>query len=81
MEFPIHERFTTVQQLFVHLENGQRVYFTEDTARDQASGDPPKTTLAEFFVRCQVGNFAKTLLYVDVPEYYTWNSKSWQRRK
>ena len=44
-------RFPTVQQLAVHLENGQRVYFTEDTARDQASGDPPKTTLTEFFTR------------------------------
>ena len=81
LEFPIHERFPTVQQLSVHLENGQRVYFTEDTARDQASGDPPKTTLTEFFALCQVDNFAKTLLYVDVPEYYTWNNKSWQRRK
>ena len=80
LEFPIHERFPTVQQLAVHLENGQRVYFTEDTARGQASGDPPKTTLTEFFTLCQVDNFAKTLLYVDVPEYYTWN-KSWHRRK
>ena len=26
-------------------------------------------------------SFAKTLLYVDIPEYYTWNNKSWHRRK
>ena len=81
LEFPIHERFPPVQQLAVHLENGQRVYFTEDTARDQASGDPPKTTLTEFFALCQADNFAKTLLYVDVLEYYTWNKTSWQRSK
>ena len=81
LEFPIHERFPAVQQLAVHLENGQRIYFTEDTARDQASSDPPKTTLTEFFSLCQVDNFARTLLYVDIPEYYTWNNKSWQRRK
>ena len=81
LEFPIHERDPPVQQLAVHLENGQRVYFTEDTARDQASRDPPKTTLTEFFALCQVDNFAKTLLYVDVPRYYTWNKKSWNRRK
>ena len=49
LEFPIHERDPPVQQLAVHLENGQCVYFTEDTARDQASRDPPKTTLTEFF--------------------------------
>ena len=81
LEFPIHKRDPPVQQLAVHLENGQRVYFTEDTARDQASGDPPKTTLTEFFTLCQVDNFAKTLLYVDVPKYYTWHNKSWSRRK
>ena len=50
LEFPIHERDPPVQQLAVHLENGQRVYFTEDNALDRASGDPPKTTLTEFFV-------------------------------
>jgi len=33
LEFPIHERFPPVEQLAVHLENGQRLYFTEDTAR------------------------------------------------
>ena len=81
LEFPIHERDPPVQQLAVHLENGQRVYFTEDTARDQASRDPPKTTLTEFFNLCQVDDFARTLYYVDVPRYYTWNKKSWSRRK
>ena len=81
LEFPIHERDPPVQQLAVHLENNQHVYFTEDTAQDQASGDPPKTTLTEFFTLCQVDNFAKTLLYVDVPKYYTWHNKSWSRRK
>ena len=48
LEFPIHERDSSVQQLAVHLENGQRVYYTEDTARDQVSRNPPKTTLTEF---------------------------------
>ena len=71
-------KFPTVQQLAMRQENDQRVYFTEDTARDQASGNPPKT---EFFALCQVDNFSETLLYADVPEYYTWNNKSWQRTK
>ena len=57
------------------------ISLSEDTARDQALEDPPKTTLTEFFALCQVDDFARTLLYVDVPEYYTWNNKSWQRRK
>ena len=82
LEFPIHGRDPPVQQLAVHLENNQRVYFTEDTAMDRASGDPPKTTLTEFFALCQVDDFAKTLLYVDVPKYDdTWSNKSWSCRK
>ena len=72
LEFPIHERFPAVQQLAVHLENGKKIYFTEDTAL----GDPPKTTLTEFFALCQVDNFARTMLYADIPEHYTWNKKS-----
>ena len=56
----IHKRDPPVQQLAVHLENGQHVYFTEDTASDQASRDPPITTLTEFFALCRVDNFAKT---------------------
>ena len=48
---------------------------------DRASGDPPKTTLTEFFVLCQRDDFAKTLLYMDVSRYYTWRNNSWNRRK
>ncbi|XP_050552549.1 uncharacterized protein LOC118277408 [Spodoptera frugiperda] len=46
--FPIHERDPAVVQLAVHLENGQRVFFTNETAIDRAV-NPPKTTLTEFF--------------------------------
>lgn len=34
--FPIHERDPAVIHLTVHLENDQRVYFTNDTALDHA---------------------------------------------
>lgn len=34
---------------------------------------PPKTTLTAFFLLCQNNTFAKTLFYVDIPRYYTWN--------
>ena len=59
LEFPIHERDPPVQQLAVHLENGQHVYFTEDTAMDRAAGDPPNTTLTEFFVLCRWMTFPR----------------------
>ncbi|XP_044595144.1 uncharacterized protein LOC123272415 [Cotesia glomerata] len=73
--FPIHERDPAVVQLAVHLENGQRVYFTNETVIDRAI-NPPKTTLTEFFELCNraddFGAFARTLLYSQVPRYFTW---------
>ena len=35
----------------------------------------------KFFALCQLVDFAKTLLYVDVSKYDTWRNKSWSRRK
>ncbi|AEE09607.1 putative DNA helicase [Cotesia vestalis bracovirus] len=80
--FPIHERHPTVTHLAVHLENGQRVYFTASNATQRAE-TPPATTLTSFFAICQSDQFARTLLYSEMPRYYTWNasSKNFQRRK
>jgi Helitron helicase-like domain at N-terminus len=80
---PIHERYPTVVHLSVHLENGQRVYFNVDNFHPENLLEPPRTTLTAFFVLCQNDDFAKTLLYCDVPKYYTWQTsgKTWQRRK
>lgn len=80
--FAIHERHPTVTHLSVHLENGQRVYFTPANAAQRAE-QPPATTLTSFFTICQSDPFARTLLYSEMPRFYTWNpsSKSFQRRK
>ena len=82
-EFPLHQRHPCVVQLAVHLENGQRVYFNEQNAVERATNEPPSTTLTQFFKLCDKDNFAKSLLYPDLPRFYTWNtsSKTWNRRK
>ena len=82
LSFPIHERSPAVVHLAVHLENGQRVYFTAANVQ-QIALNPPATTLTAFFTLCQNDPFAKTLLYSEVPTYYTWNTsrKSFERRK
>ncbi|GFS64754.1 ATP-dependent DNA helicase [Trichonephila clavipes] len=82
LSFPIHERHPTVIHLAVHLENGQRVYFTADNVRARALV-PPATTLTAFYSLCQDDLFAKTLLYSEVPKFYTWNAstKKFQHRK
>ncbi|XP_025203823.1 uncharacterized protein LOC112600734 [Melanaphis sacchari] len=72
--FPIHEWDPAVIHLAIHLENGQRVIFTTDTAIDRAI-NPPKTILTEFFELCNrveaFGTFARTLLYSEVLRYFT----------
>lgn len=80
LDFNIHEHAPTVTRLSVHLPNGQRVYFTEENAQERAT-TPPETTLTAFFKLCQSDVFAKTLLYAEVPTYYTWQQvKVWKRR-
>ncbi len=81
LEFSIHERYPPVEQLPIHLENGQRVYFNENNVRDRA-GAAPETMLTSFFSLCQEDDFAKQLLYHEVPMHYTWNcqTKQWRRR-
>ncbi|XP_063987756.1 uncharacterized protein LOC135167948 [Diachasmimorpha longicaudata] len=60
----------------VHLENGQRVvYFTAQNAVQRAA-QPPSTTLTSFVETCQNDDFAQTLLYSEMPKYYTWNQSS-----
>ena len=82
LNFPIHERYPTVVHLSVHLENGQRVYFNQDNIHQQIQ-EPPQTTLTAFFQLCLQDHFAKTILYCEVPRYYTWNAseKQFHRRK
>lgn len=68
--FSIHERHPTVVHLAVHLENGQRVYFTAQNAVQRAA-QTPSTILTSFFETCQNNDFAQTLLYSEMPKYYT----------
>eukprot|EP00919_Chromeraceae_sp_WS-2016_P076780 GHVR01181567.1.p1 GENE.GHVR01181567.1~~GHVR01181567.1.p1 ORF type:complete len:157 (-),score=4.38 GHVR01181567.1:130-600(-) len=56
------------------LEGGQRICFHEDNILERLS-HPPTTTLNSFFTLCQQDTFAKTLMYNQVPTYYTWNNK------
>jgi hypothetical protein len=70
LNFSIHVRHPAVVHLSVHLDNG-RVYFTAENAEERAA-QPPNTTLTAFFHLCQQDDFAKTLLYPEIPRYYIW---------
>lgn len=75
LSFEVHDRSPTIVHLAVHLENGQRVYFTENNIQEVIN-NPPDTTLTAFFKLCAQDDFAKTLTYDRVPSYYTWNQSS-----
>ena len=57
-----------------HLENGQRVYFTEENAQEVAE-TPTDTTLTVYFKLNAEDAFARTLLYNEVPAFFTFDSK------
>jgi len=78
--FDVHERATAIIHLAVHLENGQRVFFTQHNVNDIVN-NPRDTTLTAFFKLCAKDEFAKTITYDKVPNYYTWNQsiKNFQR--
>ena len=84
LNFPIHQHHPPVVHLDVHLEGGQRVYFDINNVRQQLE-NPRQTTLLSFFKLCETDNFAKTLLYEEVPSYYTYECNgqrgSFNRRK
>lgn len=74
LSFPIHERFPPVMHLDVHLENRQRIYFNNSNIRDRIENQK-NTTLLAFFQICNEDQFAKTLLYEEIPMYYTFNKQ------
>lgn len=80
--FPIHERYPAVIHLDIHLENGQRVYFTADNVKQRIE-TPPRSSLIAFFELCATDDFAKTLFYNQVTTYYTYDKskKIFSRRK
>lgn len=82
LSFDIHERSPAIIHLAVHLENGQRVYFTENNVNDVINS-PRDTTLTAFFKLCIEDDFAKTLTYDKIPSFYTWNKTThkFERRK
>ena len=74
-DFPVHERYPSVQHLAVHLKDRATVCFREDNAEQRAQ-IPPRTTLTAFFELNEKDTFCRGLLYCEVPRYYTWNTSS-----
>jgi hypothetical protein len=85
MKNPVHDEYPAVEQLAVHLEHQQTVYFQEDAtvAHVLARLDKSGTTLTAFFEYNARFPTGRHLLYQDFPDSFTWvqASKEWKVRK
>ncbi|PAA61494.1 hypothetical protein BOX15_Mlig031738g1 [Macrostomum lignano] len=80
--FEVHNRFPAVIRLCVHKSNEQLVYFNEQNASTKARA-PRDSTLTAFFKLCRTDEFARGLVYTEVPSYFVWHhsEREWRRAK
>jgi PIF1-like helicase/Helitron helicase-like domain at N-terminus len=86
--FSSHAQSPTVQRLGCNLPEDPYVEFNcesnpADILIDSEASLSAPSHLKSWFELNRVDAFARTLLYVQIPEYYTWNSSQsmWCRRK
>jgi hypothetical protein len=83
--FDIHVRAPSVERLVVHLENMNRVIYSQDDNLADVIRNPNKykTMLTEWFVANQRYTDARELTYLQFPSKWRWDasSKRWRRRR
>ncbi len=70
-------------RLPVHLEDKQRVTINEKEDLAKVIEKNKNTKLTEFFKMNQTNELAKTLLYHQMPQYFSWDSANnkWKIRR
>ncbi len=82
--YPIRFSWPPVEILPCHLEGGQSVMLGEDdTVTPAVLMQRSRTKLTAFFDLNSSDDFARTLLYKQVPQFYRWDAKTktWVARK
>ncbi|XP_056859714.1 uncharacterized protein LOC130508302 [Raphanus sativus] len=83
--FSIHYRSTSVEKLTFHLPGKQHVIFRGKEKMEAVLSRKliQNTMFLAWFELCKVDSFAKTLLYVQIPNFYTFekSKKKFKRRK
>ncbi len=80
--YSLQDKSPAIQRLPVHLEGQHLVIFPEGGAAESLE-NAKDTALMAWFKTNQKDPAARTLLYSDFPEHYTWNpaSAQWKPRK
>lgn len=85
MEFPVHEEYSPVQELTVHVPNQQVEYLKPDVTEEeiQSKMDRSCSTLMTFFDYNTEHPDGRHLLYQEFPEHYVFDrkNKAWHPRK
>jgi hypothetical protein len=84
--FELSKNSPPVMQLQLHLENMHMVSFKEgqDIQRVVSREGVEKSMLTEYFEANRLHEEARSILYRDFPEWYTWQkgkNKCWKRRE
>ncbi|KAF8116963.1 hypothetical protein N665_0013s0022 [Sinapis alba] len=83
--FPIHYRSISVEKLQFHLEGKQTVFFKgKDNIQDVVNRKLiTHTMFLAWFELCRVDEFARTLTYAQIPNFFTYDktNKKFNRRK
>lgn len=80
--FSLHDENPKHQRLMIHLPDQEIVYFNEnDNAEDLNNRTVKLTTLTAFFLMNSENEFARTLLYTEFPEHFTWKKNKWHPRQ
>jgi hypothetical protein len=78
----LHNEHPAVMRLDIHLPGHQQVIFdpTDDVDHIIDEASSATSTLLEWFELNKRDVFARSLLYVQIPEYYIWKNGIWIRR-
>ena len=83
--YSIHKRQPSVMKLVIHLEGEHNITIKDMDNLGRVILKPgiEKTMFTEWMVQCRTSAFARTLTYVQIPEFFPWNnsSKVWSERK
>jgi hypothetical protein len=82
-EFDLHHRSPAVEKLDCHLPGEQYHIFEDGQEEESLAEGPRKTKLMAYFEANATSPLARTTLYPDFPQYFTWQSgpKKWKERQ
>ncbi|XP_076034583.1 uncharacterized protein LOC143021175 [Oratosquilla oratoria] len=83
-KFPIHKSHPPVVSLDLHLEGENEVFYNKDASKETINNKVSKDTqLTSFFKLCSQNEFAASLFYHEVPNFFFYekNKGKWTERK